>query len=143
MARADPALTYTPSGTLYYGDTYSVISGVVLATATGAAATAGTHAITASGGTAANYAIADVNGTLTVTPLPPATVMSVQIGAVHPKKRKIATDIVVTFSGAVDSLDAANMGNYNLAALARARSPRSTVNPSISSPSFTMGRRMR
>ena len=65
---ADPTLTYTPSGTLYYGDTYAVISGVTLATTTGAAATAGTHTITASGGTAANYAITDVNGTLTVSP---------------------------------------------------------------------------
>ena len=64
---ADPTLTYTPSGTLYYGDTYSVITGVTLSTTTGAAATAGTHTITASGGTAANYAIADVNGILTVT----------------------------------------------------------------------------
>ncbi len=64
---ADPTLTFTPSGTLYYSDTYAVITGVSLSTATGAAATAGTHAITASGGTAANYAISDVNGTLTVS----------------------------------------------------------------------------
>ena len=67
---SDPTLTYTPSGTLYYGDQYSVISGVSLATATGAAATAGTHAITASGGTAANYAVTDLSGTLTVAPAP-------------------------------------------------------------------------
>ena len=64
---ADPTLTYTPSGTLYYGDTYSVITGVTLSTATGAAATAGTHTIMATGGTAANYAITDVNGILTVS----------------------------------------------------------------------------
>ncbi len=63
----DPSLTYTPSGTLYYGDQYSVISGVVLSTATGAAATVGTHPITATGGTAANYTITDVAGTLTVS----------------------------------------------------------------------------
>jgi hypothetical protein len=43
-----------------------VVSGVSLSTATGAAATAGTHPITATGGTAANYAITDVDGTLTV-----------------------------------------------------------------------------
>jgi hypothetical protein len=59
-------LTYTPSGTLYYGDAYSVISGVSLSTATGAAATAGTHTIFTTGGTAANYNVNDVNGTLTV-----------------------------------------------------------------------------
>ena len=63
---ADPTLTYTASGTLYYGDTYAVITGVDLSTTTGAAATAGTQTITVSGGTAANYAITDVNGTLTV-----------------------------------------------------------------------------
>src|SRR5205807_2167405 len=62
-----PTLTYTASGTLFYGDTYAVISGVTLSTATGAAATAGTHAIVATGGTAANYTITNVNGTLTVS----------------------------------------------------------------------------
>src|SRR5439155_1738519 len=64
---ADPALTSTPSGTLYYTDTYAVISGVSLSTATGAAATFGTHPITASGGTAANYNVTTANGTLTVS----------------------------------------------------------------------------
>jgi hypothetical protein len=63
---ADPTLTYTPSGTLYYGDSYSVISGVALSTTSGAAATAGTHPIDATGGTAANYAITDIDGTLNV-----------------------------------------------------------------------------
>ena len=68
--QADPVLSYTPSGTLYYDDTYAVITGMALSTVTGAAATAGTHTITASGGTAANYAITDVNGTLTVSQAP-------------------------------------------------------------------------
>jgi gliding motility-associated-like protein len=63
----DPVTDYTPSGTLYYTDTYSVISGVSLSTATGASATTGTHAITASGGSADNYDITHVNGTLTVS----------------------------------------------------------------------------
>ena len=64
---SDPSLTYTSSGTLYYSDGYSVITGVSLSTTTGAAATARTHTITASGGTAANYDITDVNGILTVS----------------------------------------------------------------------------
>src|SRR5207247_7040094 len=51
---ADPTLTYTPSGTLFYSDTYAVITGVSLSTATGAAATAGAHPITASAATSAN-----------------------------------------------------------------------------------------
>src|SRR5207245_1160424 len=64
---ADPALTSTASGTLYYSDTYAVITGGTLSTTTGAAATYGTHTITASGDTAANYNVVDVNGTLTVS----------------------------------------------------------------------------
>ncbi len=67
---ADPTRTYTVSGTFYYGDGPSVVSGVTLSTATGAAATAGTHTITATGGTAANYAITDDSGTLTVSRAP-------------------------------------------------------------------------
>src|SRR5256885_7928698 len=63
---SDPALTYTPTGSLFYGDTYSVISGVVLSTTTGAAATAGTHTISASSGIASNYNVSFVSGTLTV-----------------------------------------------------------------------------
>ncbi len=63
---ADPVLTYATSGTLYYGDTFAVITGVSLSAATGAAATAGTHTITAAGGTAANYFVVTANGTLTV-----------------------------------------------------------------------------
>ena len=66
---ADPALTYTVAG-LVNGDNQSVISGMTLSTTTGAAATAGTHAITVTGGTAANYAITDVNGSLLVSRRP-------------------------------------------------------------------------
>ncbi len=47
-----------------------MISGVTLSTTTGSDATAGIRTINVSGGTAANYAIADSNGTLTVSPAP-------------------------------------------------------------------------
>jgi len=63
---ADPALTFTPSGTLYYGNEYALISGLTLSTPTGASATAGNHDITITGGTANNYTVDHVNGTLTV-----------------------------------------------------------------------------
>src|SRR5207248_244013 len=65
---ADPALTYTVTGTTYYGDVaQNVVSGVSLSTVTMGAATAGDHVITATGGTAANYADAiDVDGNLHV-----------------------------------------------------------------------------
>jgi gliding motility-associated-like protein len=63
---ADPVLDYTPTGTLYYTDTYSVISGVSLNTATGSSAYVGAHDITPTGGSADNYDVNHVNGTLTV-----------------------------------------------------------------------------
>ena len=51
---------------LKYSDTGSVVSGLALSAPTGAAASAGTHTITASGGSAANYDITTNNGMLTV-----------------------------------------------------------------------------
>jgi gliding motility-associated-like protein len=63
---ADPVLDYTTSGTLYYGEAYSVVTGVTLSTATGASASFGTHTITVFGGSADNYDVIHVNGTLTV-----------------------------------------------------------------------------
>src|SRR5262249_32500931 len=89
---ADPTLTYTASGTLYYGDTYAAISGVTLSTTTGAAATAGTQVITISGGTAANYAITDVNGTLTVSQAP------LTVTADNQSKVYGATDPTLTYT---------------------------------------------
>jgi hypothetical protein len=67
---AEPGLTYTVGGTLFYGDTAGVVSGVSLSTPTGASATAGSHTITATGGTASNYTVTPVNGTLTVNKAP-------------------------------------------------------------------------
>ncbi len=90
---ADPTLTYTVSGTLYYTDTDSVVSGVSLSTATGAAATAGTHTITASGGTAANYNIVDAPGTLTVSKAAPLTVTADNKSKVYG-----ATDPTLTYT---------------------------------------------
>ena len=66
---AEPVLSY--SGTplqLKYSDTLSVVSAVTLAAPTGASASVGTHSIVASGGTALNYAVSTVNGTLSVDP---------------------------------------------------------------------------
>jgi hypothetical protein len=53
---------------LRYADTGDVLSGLQLATTTGAAATAGTHAITASNATAGNYGVVYLPGVLSVTP---------------------------------------------------------------------------
>lgn len=62
---AEPLLTASMNG-LQYADASSVVSGLALSTATGAAATAGLHPIVASDATAANYSISYVPGTLDV-----------------------------------------------------------------------------
>ena len=96
---ADPTLTYTPSGTLYYGDSYSVITGVTLSTTTGAAATTGTHPITVVGGTAANYIITDVSGLLTVTQRPVVTMSNVILVL---NKQHLVTQVLIVFSGSLN-----------------------------------------
>ncbi len=65
---ADPVLTYTVDGTLFYGDTVDVVSGVELRSVTGPDATRGRHPIIASGGRADNYAITHRDGVLMVLP---------------------------------------------------------------------------
>jgi filamentous hemagglutinin family protein len=63
---ANPALTGTISG-LRAGDTASVVSGLVYGTTATTSSNVGTFAITASGGTAANYDFTYAPGTLTIT----------------------------------------------------------------------------
>jgi filamentous hemagglutinin family protein len=63
---ANPAFTGSISG-LRAGDTASVVSGLVYGTVATTGSAVGTYAITASGGTAANYDFAYVPGTLTIT----------------------------------------------------------------------------
>jgi hypothetical protein len=114
---ADPTLTYIVTGTLYYGDGSSVVSGVTLSIATGVAATVGTHVIAAIGGTAVNYTITDVNGTLTVTPLTTPLRTLVSMVNVKPvsNKKHLVTQILVSLSGAVNATEAQTVGTYRLA----------------------------
>jgi hypothetical protein len=51
-----------------------------------------------------------------IPPIPLVTVSGVQIVTVHLSKTKTATDIVITFSGALDPAEADTLGNYQLAA---------------------------
>jgi len=113
---ADPTLTYTVTG-LLNGDTSSVVSGVTLSSTTGTAATVGTHAITITGGRAANYTITDVPGTLTVTasttpPPPLVTLIHVQPQS---NKKHLVTQILVTLSGPVNAAEAQTLATYRLA----------------------------
>ncbi len=117
LGAPDPALTFSVNGNFYYGDGPVVVSGVALSTTTGASATVGTHPIIITGGTAANYAITDVPGTLTVTASttpPPALVTLTHVQAVTNKKH-LVTQIVVTLSGPVNATEAQNVGTYRLA----------------------------
>lgn len=66
---ADPALTYRATG-LKYDDTLATAGGVTLSTATGAAATAGTHPIIARTGASSNYVVTSQPGLLTVDKAP-------------------------------------------------------------------------
>ncbi len=88
----DPTLNYTSTGTLYNGDTYAVITGVNLSTDIGAAATWGTHTITASGGSASNYEVTHVNGTLTVS----KATLTVINAVAHDKIYDTNTDAVIS-----------------------------------------------
>ena len=63
---SDPTLTASYSAFQYSDTAAGAVTGLSLSTATGATATAGTHIIDASGSTAANYTITEVDGTLTV-----------------------------------------------------------------------------
>ena len=65
----DPLLTASFSG-LKYGDSVAAVAGLTLASATGAAAGAGIHPIMASNGTAANYTLSYLPGTLSVDKAP-------------------------------------------------------------------------
>ena len=63
-----------------------------------------------------DYSTATAIARINVNPPPLVTVTSVQAESVHLTKRKTATDIVITFSGGLDSADADILGNYHLAA---------------------------
>ena len=62
---ADPVRTLTYNG-FKNGEDDSVVFGLVVSAPTGSSATAGTHAVTPSGATSANYSISFVPGTLSV-----------------------------------------------------------------------------
>ena len=66
--QANPPFTYSAAGTLVNGDTYATAISGTANYSTAAGTTAGTYAITVAGLSSANYTIAFVPGTLTVTP---------------------------------------------------------------------------
>jgi hypothetical protein len=83
----------------------------------GAAARVRTHAITVTGGSTANCAITDMPGTLTVTASTTMPPPLVTMTTVHPvtNKKHLVTQILVSFSGAVNAGEADNLATYRLA----------------------------
>ena len=65
--QANPPFTYSAAGQLVNGDTYATAISGTANYSTAAGTTAGTYSITVTGLTSANYSIAFVPGTLTVT----------------------------------------------------------------------------
>ena len=65
--QSNPPFTYSAAGQLVNGDTYATAIGGTPSYATAGGTTAGTYSITVTGLTSANYSIAFVPGTLTVT----------------------------------------------------------------------------
>jgi hypothetical protein len=65
--QSNPPFTYSAAGQLVNGDTYATAIGGTASYSTAAGTSAGTYSITIAGLTSANYSIAFVPGTLTVT----------------------------------------------------------------------------
>ena len=63
-----------------------------------------------------DYSSATAYSYINVNPPPLVRVAGVQVETVHLTKRKTATEIVITFSGALNSVDADSLANYQLAA---------------------------
>jgi hypothetical protein len=92
-----PALDATYSG-LVNGDTSAVVSGLSLSMTATSNSNVGAYTISAMGGTAANYAITDVNGTLTVG----QATLTIR-----------ANDKSLTYGSSVPALDATYTGLVN------------------------------
>ena len=119
MGQSNPPLTASYSGLVNGDGPSSLTSPAVLATSASSTSPSGVYPITVGGATSPNYAITFVNGMLTVTQ-PLVTMTTVQ--SVSNKKR-LVTQIILTFSGA---LDAAEGGRLDFtASLPPARTVRS------------------
>jgi hypothetical protein len=63
------------------------------------------------------------------TPTPLVTVTGVQVQTVHLPRKKTATDIVITFSGGLNSADADFLANYHLAAPGKGKKSKTYSKP--------------
>jgi hypothetical protein len=128
VARATPTITWANPAGIPFGtslgaaqlDATASVPGVFTYTHGGGtilnAGADQTLAVTFTPTDTKDYTTATAYDHINVDPPPLVTVTSVQVETVHLTKRKTATDIVITFSGGLDSADADNLGNYHLAA---------------------------
>jgi hypothetical protein len=62
-----------------------------------------------------------VNGTLSITPTPPVTVLGIHWQTLKLSKRKTSKVLVINFSGALDPVTAQTLGDYRLATIVTAK----------------------
>ena len=111
MGQSNPPLTASYSGFVNGDGPSSLTSPAVLATSASSTSPAGVYPITVGGAASPNYAITFVNGMLTVTQ-PLVTMTNVQSVA---NKKRLVTQIILSFSGALDAAEAREIGFYRLA----------------------------
>jgi hypothetical protein len=111
--QANPALTGSFTG-LVNGNSSSVVAGLSVSTVATMASGTGAYPITLSGGTAANYTITRVNGTLTVMPAPLTITADSKI-RVHGQANPPLT---ATFTGLVNGDPAAVVSGLTLSTAA-------------------------
>jgi hypothetical protein len=113
----NPPLTVSYSGFVNGDGPSSLTSPAVLTTTADTGSPAGTYPITVGGATSPDYRITFVAGTLTVVPTgpppvpPPVSVADVRDVA---NKKHQVTEVIVTFSGAVNAAEADNPAIYRL-----------------------------
>ncbi len=74
-------------------------------------------------------------------PPPPVTVAGVAIETVHLTKKKTTTDIVITFSGALDAADADTLANFHLAATGKGKKSKTYSKPiGLMSAAYVLGK---
>lgn len=117
----NPALTVIYSGFVNGDSPASLATRPTLATTATTTSGVGKYPIVATGAASPNYAIQNVNGTLTVNPalvtVKDVTVETMTTGT--GKNSKTIDVIVVQFSGALEAADAESLANYTIATVAQ------------------------
>jgi hypothetical protein len=113
MGQPNPSFTASYVGFVNGDGPSSLTSPAVLSTTAATTSPAGVYPITVGGAESPNYTITFVPGSLSVTN--PPLVMMTHVQPMFNKKHQV-TQILVTFSGALDGAEADSLGTYRLTA---------------------------